>query len=367
MISLLLGLASAGVDDPVHTGERADDDYAVVVGVERYAFLPDVPHAARDAAAVRTWLQSARGVPPERIELLTDASREQILAALERGSASTGPDGTLWVFWAGHGAASATTGERLLLGVDVMADPTVFEARALPVSVVEGHLAQAPQGVLWADTCYAGVGRDGQPLLQGSRFAVPSYADAAPSEVLHWAAAGPGELSQAHTPSRHGAFTWATLSAVQGGADGELDGVHDGAVTAAEAQAYVVRQLATEGLRGQSPQLHGDPSFVFARGLPQPAAAAVPLPAPVPVPAAASRPATPAADARLGRRRAAVLLGAGAGVALATAAGTRAAYRSAGPEAGSLDGLVVANQVAGWAGIAAGVGAIGLGVSTVLP
>jgi len=371
MFALLCAAALAGVDDPVHTGRSAPDDYAVVVGVESYAFLPDVPHAARDAAAVRTWLVSARGVPPERVELLTDASREQVLAALDRAGEAVGADGTLWVYWAGHGAASATRGERLLLGVDVMADPEVFEARALALSEIDERLDQAPSAVFWADTCYAGVGRDGQPLLQGTRFAVPSYAVEAPEGPrVRWTAAAPGQLSQAHPASGHGAFTWASLRAVQGEADGELDGASDGAVTAAEAQAFVTRTLATEGIRQQTPQLAGDTSFVFAADLPAAsptpapmAAAPVPRPSLGPVPP----PPPPVPERRVDQGRlavAGVMAGLSVG-ALGAAVAMRSTYRSAGPEQGSLDGLVVANQVAGWTGIALGVGAVGLGVTAV--
>lgn len=346
---------------PVHTSVRHPDDYAVVIGIEDYAFLPDVPHAEADAAAVQTWLVATRGVPDHRVEWLRGASREQILAALDRASAAVGPSGTLWVYWAGHGAASATTGERLLLGVDVMADPSVFEARAVPVAEVEDRLGKAPHGVLWADTCYAGVGRDGAPLLPGTRFAVPTYAAAKPAgDVLRWTAAGPGELSQAH-PSGHGAFTWATLRAVRGEADGALGEPPDGTVDAGEAQAFTVRTLAAAGIRGQSPQLEGDATFALVDGLPEaappPPVASEPAPRPTPAPA----------PARPGRQRATLLLAAGAGIGIGTALATKAAYTSAAPSAGSLDGLVTANHVAGGLGLAAAVGAAGLGVTLVLP
>ena len=48
-----------------------------------------------------------------------------------------GPEGTLWLYCAGHGAASASTTERVLLGVDTMANATSFDARAVPVSAMK--------------------------------------------------------------------------------------------------------------------------------------------------------------------------------------------------------------------------------------
>jgi len=221
-----------------------------------------------------------------------------------------------------------------------------------------------PRAVFWTDTCYAGVGRDGQPLLQGTRFAVPTYATrTASGAVLRWTAAGPGQLSEAHPASRHGAFTWASLRALQGEADGELDGARDGAVTGAEAHAFVVRALATEGIRQQTPSLEGDGAFVFASGLP--AAAPVPtLPVPLaPAPRPAPRPVATSDGPDGGRLKLAAVLGGASLAALGTAVATRSMYVSAGPEQGSLDGLVAVNQAAGWAGIALGVGAISLTVT----
>jgi hypothetical protein len=365
---LAVAAAVAGeVDAPVHTGQESPHDYAVVVGVEDYAFLPDVPHAAADAAAVQTWLRASRGVPDHRIERLVDASREQILAALERAAAAVGDEGTLWLFWAGHGAASATTGERLLLGVDVMADPSVFEARAVRSSELDALFARVPHAVWWADTCYAGVGRDGAPILPGARFAVPTYAAPTGSSVLRWTAAGPGELSQALPAEGHGAFTWASLRAVRGEADGELDGQRDGSVSAAEAQAFVQRALASAGVRAQTPQLEGDRSFSFAHGLPEVAPLAS-APAPLqPIPPRPVAPAPPPApdpgSGRDGRRTAALVLGGAAVGALGTALVTRTIYVNAGPEQGSLDGLVTVNRVAGYGGLGLAAGALSLGVS----
>jgi hypothetical protein len=59
-------------------------------------------------------------------------------------------------------------------------------------------------------------------------------------------------------------------------------------------------------------------------------------------------------------------LGAGAAAALTTAVVTRQLYVSAPPEDGDLQGLVVANQVAGWSGIGLGTGFLVIGTQTLL-
>jgi len=363
--SILPALAGS-IDEPVHTGQVNDADYAVVIGVEDYAFLPDVPHARADAQAVRTWLQASRGVPSHRIELLTDASKEQIEAALGRARDQVSAGGTVWVYWAGHGAAAPDGGGRLLLGVDTMADPEVFAARALSVDALEADLESAPSAVLWLDTCYAGTGRDGQSLLPGTRFAVPSYVGDAPGGVLRWTAAKPGQLSTAH-PSGHGAFTWASLRGLQGEADGSVDGQRDGAVTADEAQTFVGRALAEAGIRSQTPTLEGAGATVLVQGLPDRVAAPAVVPMPRPV-GATLGPEFPPPEVQSTPKRTGLLvaLGAGSVVALGTAFGTRQLYRSTPSSEGDLEGLVLTNRIAGWTGIGLGAGFVVLGSQSLL-
>jgi len=371
--SLLLPALAAPVDAPVHTGQVAEGDYAVVIGVEDYAFLPDVPHARADAQAVRTWLQASRGVPTHRIELLTDASKEQIEAALGRAREQVGDAGTLWVYWAGHGAAAPEGGGRLLLGVDTMADPEVFSTRALSVDGLEASLGEVPHAVLWLDTCYAGTGRDGQSLLPGTRFAVPTYAKQAPGEVLRWTAAKPGQLSTAH-PSGHGAFTWASLRALQGEADGAVDGRQDGAVTANEAQIFVGRALADAGIRSQTPTMDGDASTVLVTGLPAraPAPATAPAPAAVPMP----RPVVKTLGPEFPTQRVETptkvpvatltLLGLGSAAGLGTASVTRSMYVNDRSYDGTMDTTVYLNRAAGAAGIGFGAAFVYIATKSVL-
>ncbi|MEQ1568070.1 MAG: hypothetical protein ABMA64_20695 [Myxococcota bacterium] len=248
--------APPSIDEPLRTGASAPADAAVVVGVEDYAFVSDVPWAAADADLVYDWLVYTRGVPARAVERLTNPSREQVLAGLDRARAAVGPSGTVWVYWAGHGAASPVDGQRLLLGVDVMPDETVFASRAIAVEEIERRLEGA-SAVLWLDTCYSGATRTGDPLLPGTRFAVPAWTRAPGASTTVWTAADQGELSSAFDPAGHGLFTYFSVGALRGWADGELTGARDGVVTAGEAQAYVRRALATLGQRRQTPVLEG--------------------------------------------------------------------------------------------------------------
>ena len=261
----LLALAAAlpahaapwqGIDTPVRSGSRAPADAAVVIGVEDYPFLTDVPYARRDAESFYDFLIYTRGVSPERARILSaGASREQIEQAVAQAGRSTGPSGTVWVYFAGHGVADPESGARLLLGDDARPDVDTLRRRAVAVDDVQRAAASGGGDVvLVVDACYNGTSRGGEALIPGRRFAVPVSAHRAATEgVLAWHAAGPDQTSGPLAAAEHGAFTYFVLGALRGWADGHLDGYADGQVTIAEADAYVRRSLSMARVYDQTP------------------------------------------------------------------------------------------------------------------
>jgi len=264
----MIAAASAlpDVDRPVKTGARAEGDVGLVVGIEDYFMLPDVPHASRDADAVERFLVYTRGLPAHRVRRLgKGANREQILAAVSDLAEQVGDDGVFWLYFAGHGAADPETGERVLLGADAQADMATFQARAVRLGELEAAMGGSAQGMLILDTCYSGRGRGGSDLVDGKRFAVPSYASSdSQGQVVTWTAAGPGQWSSPLDAASHGAFTYAVLGALRGWADGQRDGVRDGQVTTEEAQLYVTEALAELQVTDQRPTLEGRRDLVLS-------------------------------------------------------------------------------------------------------
>ncbi|MBT3222061.1 MAG: hypothetical protein HN348_23560, partial [Proteobacteria bacterium] len=87
------------------------------------------------------------------------------------------------------------------------------------------------------------------------RFAVPRYAVEDDTQAVEWLAAGPNEMSGPLDEVQHGAFTYVAIGAMRGWADGQLDGIRDGQVTAEEAQLYVSYTLRTMDIRDQTPTM----------------------------------------------------------------------------------------------------------------
>jgi hypothetical protein len=259
LIALSAAFALPDLSTPLKTGNRTPADAAVVVGIEDYFVLPEVPHARSDAAIVRDLLVYTVGVPSDRVRVLDgQPAKEQIMQAVNDAAKLAGPDGTVWFYFAGHGAASPSSGERMLLGADVQADLAVFDARSLRVEDIRNAASShGGKAVLWVDACYTGRGRSGVDLVPGKRFAVPTYATAAKPQVLEWTAAGAGEWSGPIDEVQHGAFTYLSVGALRGWADGQLTGTRDGVVTVEEAKLYVEEGLRTLQIVDQHPEMSG--------------------------------------------------------------------------------------------------------------
>lgn len=261
------------VGRPLRSGASNAGDAAVVIGVEDYVKVPDVPYAARDAQAFRELALYTLGVPASRIETLISvggsylAARESMIGALERAGRSAGKGATVWVFFSGHGVADPEEkSNRLLLGDDVQGDLKSFLARGVAIQEIRDLAgAGGAEVVLILDACYSGAGRGGDSLSGGTHFVVPVYQERG-GTGLEWNAAGPNELSGPLHAASHGAFSYFAIGALRGWADGELDGRRDGVVSAEEAQAYVQRALGVVGIKSQSPLLNGNTTRRLSEG-----------------------------------------------------------------------------------------------------
>jgi hypothetical protein len=291
------------LDDGAPRGEPHAADAALVVANEDYAFLPDVPFAGRDGDAVAHTLVATRGIPRERVRVLHGANREQLLDAFDSVVGQVGAEGTVWLYFAGHGAASPSTTEPLLVGDDAKREASVFAARSVALSELRARAGERPL-VLVTDACFTGASRTGEALVPGARFAVPSWA--LPEARAQWVAtaAGPDQTAGPYDPARHGLFTWLFTGALRGWADGSAGGEPDGRVTTGEVDAFVGRALATLDVHDQSPVFTGPPDTVLVSSTSlerAPDLSALPRPGGGPV-AGPSRPAPTGGVARIAGR-----------------------------------------------------------------
>ena len=111
---------SSDVDRPQYTSPENPNDFAVVVGVEKYESLPDADFAERDAEAVRAHLM-ALGYPARNIYFLSgeQATRAKLAQSLNTWLPNrVDENSTVFFYYSGHGAPDLKTNLAYLVPVD---------------------------------------------------------------------------------------------------------------------------------------------------------------------------------------------------------------------------------------------------------
>jgi hypothetical protein len=254
MLSTLLALALSvpaakaadwpDLSTPLARTDEGRKDAVVLVAVEDYARLPDVPGAVASADAWLRWFVGVRGVPPSRVFKAYGAEvTPATLRELARQAAqAVQPGGTPWLVFIGRGDADAASGASTVL--TQAAEPTpasVAEAGvtvASLVSALEANGQARAVALVDAAGCRpapAGAAPEGLKGLRGHVLVSCGAEGVAP--------AVPGIVGPT--------FPYLALGAVGGWADVDGVGNRDGRVSASEVDEYVlgVLNLAVRGPR----------------------------------------------------------------------------------------------------------------------
>jgi TPR repeat protein len=232
---------------------------ALIIGIEAYSRLPQAQYADSDATHFYDYANQSLGVPPHKIKLLTDtkASRTNLLLAM-RSWMRTEVNGKsdVYIFFAGHGLASADGSKTYLLPEDGERD-LLDET-----SILRDDLIASAKGAktitLFLDTCYSGGTRTNEVLLADARpIAIVPDMKALPSNVTVLAAASGSQLSSTYEAAQQGLFSYWLMK----GLEGDADANKDKKITTGELHEYVARRvgpMAQRRNRQQDPQLMGD-------------------------------------------------------------------------------------------------------------
>ena len=237
-------------------------DAAVLIAIEDYPFVDDVPGAGANVDAWMAWLKNGRGVPLSRMQIVRDrdANARRIREAITTAAAQVGPTGTLWFVFIGHGAPSKDGRDGVLVGANADRTAEGIYYESVPRTEVMAALgrSQAERAVAVIDACFSGQSGNGQALVSGLQPLVPTALLAeAPSKVTVLTAAGSGEFAGPLTGSARPAFSYLALGALRGWADAD-GGNGDGRVSASEVLEYTRGALvATVRGRTQTPTMIG--------------------------------------------------------------------------------------------------------------
>ena len=158
---------------PVGGGSK---DAAVVIGIEDYAQVSDIPLAASNASSWYRYLVKTRAVPLERVALLRDedATLEEMRHAIEEAARQVKRGGTLWFIFIGHGAPAKNGKDGLLVGYDAQQKARSIEARSLHRSELLATLEKSRAGKVnvLLDACFSGRAATASPTWSAEHSAV---------------------------------------------------------------------------------------------------------------------------------------------------------------------------------------------------
>lgn len=246
------------------------ESHALIIGIDQYQRWPRLQHAARDARAMQTLLQTRFGFAPENVKLLLDgeATRANILRALNRlAGQGLKRDDRVFVFFAGHGSTRKLPSGRevgYVIPVDAGLDDLQTDAVAMPQLQELGEALPAKHALFMIDACYSGLG-----LTRAGGASANFIRDNGRRLGRQMMTAGGADQQVADDgPGGHSVFTWTVLQALTGKAD--LNG--DGLITATELAAYVAPAVAA--VAHQTPAFGSLPGseggeFVFELGAAQ--------------------------------------------------------------------------------------------------
>ena len=246
------------IDLPKTGLSQKPDDFALVIGIEKYSNdLPDAQFAERDAAAAKNHLL-ALGYPERNIKLLTGqrATGTSLASYIEDWLPRMAkPDSTVFFYFSGHGAPSEA-GQAYIVAWD--GNPNFLEKSAYPLKKLYAQLGslKAKQVIVALDSCFSGTG--GRSILaEGTRPLVNQVDTSVGSggKITLFAAASPKEVTATLKEQGHGIFTYYFLKGLGGEAKGK-----DGSITAQGLYQYLkpkVQDAASRQNRDQTPVLEG--------------------------------------------------------------------------------------------------------------
>ena len=216
-------IAKSDVDElPAMQVKSNKNAYAIVIGIEKYRQnLPKADYAVNDARIMAEYLTKVMGYPEENIVTLINdrALKSDMEKYFEKWlSNNVEKEGTVFVYYSGHGAPNPNTGDAYLVPYD--GDPSFIEQTGYSLKRLYKNLNKLPakEIVVVLDSCFSGAG--GRSVLaKGARPLVMNM----DKQVFHsdriaiLSASSGGQISSTHEEKGHGLFTYFFLKGIKEG------------------------------------------------------------------------------------------------------------------------------------------------------
>jgi len=195
------------------------NSYAIVIGIEQYRQkLPRAEFAAHDAKIISEYLTKTMGYPEENvITLLNDrALKSDMEKYFDRWlSNNVEKNGRVFIYYSGHGAPNANTGDAYLVPYD--GDPTFIAETGYPITRLYQSLGKlkAKEIIVVLDSCFSGGG--GRSVLaKGAKPLVITINTPNIKKNISVITASSGDqISSAYEEKGHGLFTYFLLKGIK--------------------------------------------------------------------------------------------------------------------------------------------------------
>lgn len=205
---------------PPAMAKASRNDYAIVIGIEEYRQkLPRADFAASDARLVNAYLTRVMGYPEENVILLINekALQSDLTKYLERWLHNqVEKDGTVFIYYSGHGAPDHKTGGAYLVPYD--GDPAFISETGYSLKRMYDALGKLParEIIVVLDSCFSGAG--GRSVIaKGLRPLVINLSSSTilPKNMTVLSASSGDQVSSTYDEKGHGLFTYFMLKGLK--------------------------------------------------------------------------------------------------------------------------------------------------------
>jgi len=207
---------------PAQTPAR--DMVAVIIGNRSYGRdIPKVYYAYNDAMAIKDFLETGLGVPPENIIFQKDATKGEMEGLFQRTLPNRVTRGKTEVlsYFSGHGMPK--NGEALLLPSDTT--PEFADITGYPRDKLLQELADlgAKDSTVILDACFSGTSKDSRPLVAGKPVFAEVVPVAMPQNTVFISATRAKEIARMDDEKGMSLMTFYLLQGLGGKADNNAD------------------------------------------------------------------------------------------------------------------------------------------------
>jgi len=246
-----------GLNPMLLIGKKNQNRLALILGVNRYETLSNLPFAENDANVFYDYAVNMLGIPAKNIILVIDPELKDIYKATNNLQKMIDAQSELFVYYAGHGLNYQNDNRLLTADFDV----SVIQQTSLLQSEFMDIIARTnPRSVtIIFDTCFSGINREGEQLVDARFVSIAESTINLPNNFLVISSSGKLEWSRDHPEQNHGLFTYHFLK----GLEKKADINNDKKITLSELFSYAQKNVQQDSNFQQNPEISSNSNYIL--------------------------------------------------------------------------------------------------------